>query len=203
MQLISAREASENDLRYLVREVKLVKLFYVTTGRNAWWTTWITRYSRGCMHTTMRSAKAYCEERRVQGTVFYVHELPSLALCSLDRALIVSEINTDDFLARFNLKRLNEILEVLPTSTMTLQQCISVFNVHSALWPASYPKRNSAILSFCSNADTLEVIDANSDLKSWASSSAGPTRNLRWASRPFTQKREFLHYIFLALYGRL
>jgi hypothetical protein len=203
MQLISASAADDDDLRYMVREVKVVRLYYVTTGRNAWWSTWIKRYSPGCMHSTLDSAKSFCEGRRVHGTVFYVDELPSLAFVAPERSLVVSEINTDKFLGRLDLAQLRDITTVLPVSTMTLRQMVCVFRPESPLWPPTYPRKDSAILSFCSQPETLLEVQPREELSSWASSSSGPNYYLGWSSRPFAKDRGVLHGIASTLSERL
>jgi len=203
MQLIAAAQAKADDLRYMVRTVKVVRIFYVTTGRNAWWSTWITRYTPGCMHSTIESAKAFCEQRRVQGTVFYIDELPSLSFFASERALVVSEINTEEFLGRLDFKRLTSLTTVFPVSSMTLHQMTFVFRPESPLWPESYPHEDSSILSFCSASRTLAEVSSNDELSSWASSSVGPNYNLNWSMRPFAKSRSSLHGIASALQGRL
>jgi len=203
MQLIAASDAADDDLRDMVREVKVVRLYYVTTGRNAWWSTWITRYSPGCMHSTLDSAKSFCESCRVQGTVFYIDELPSLAFLAPERSLLISEINTDKFLGRLNLALLRDITTVLPVSTMTLHQMIHVFRPESPLWPSSYPREDSAILSFCPQPDTLREVTPTEELSSWASSSSGPNYYLDWSNRPFAKDRSVLHGLGSTLTGRL
>ncbi len=187
----------------MVRTVKVVRLFYVTTGRNAWWSTWITRYSPGCMHSTIKSAKTFCEQRRVQGTVFYIDELPSLAFVVPERALVISEINTDEFLGRLDFTRLTSLTTVLPVSSMTLRQMTYVFRPESPLWPPSYPQKDSTILSFCSKPETLAEVLPNDQLFSWASSSTGPNYHLNWSTRPFTKGRSSLHGVGSALQDRL
>lgn len=203
MELIAASHAQDDDLRYLVRDVKAVKLHYVTTGRNAWWSTWITRYSPGCMHSTIESAKAFCEARRVQGTVFYIDELPSLAFIAESRALLVSEINTEAFLKRIDAKRLTSITTVFPVSTMTLRQMTYVFRPESPLWPADYPRQDSAILSFCSASNTLAELSTKEQLTSYASSSSGPGYYLNWSTRPFSKDPSALHGIASSLRDRI
>ncbi|MGQ0510269.1 MAG: hypothetical protein ACT4P9_06610 [Betaproteobacteria bacterium] len=203
MELIAASHAQDDDLRYLVRDVKAVKLYYVTTGRNAWWSTWITRYSPGCMHSTMDTAKAFCEAKRVQGTVFYIDELPSLAFIAENRALVVSEINTESFLKRLDAKRLTSITTVFPVSTMTLRQMTYVFRPESPLWPSDYPRQDSAILSFCSASGELSDLSAKAELSSFASSSSGPGYYLNWSTRPFSRERTALHGIASSLRGRI
>lgn len=63
-------------------ECRAVKLFYVIYGRNAWNDTWITRYFDGCMNPTFDTAKKTSEEKRVQGSVFYISEIPALQFIS-------------------------------------------------------------------------------------------------------------------------
>jgi hypothetical protein len=203
MQLIAAAQAKADDLRYMVRAVKVVKIFYVSTGRNAWWSTWITRYTPGCMHSTIESAKEFCEDRRVQGTVFYIDELPSLAFFAPERALVVSEINTDEFLGRLDFKGLTNLTTVLPVSSMTLHQMTFVFKPESPLWPESYPREDSSILSFCSAPLTLAEVSSKDEFSSLASSSVGPNYHLNWSTRPFSKSRSSLHGIASALQGRL
>ena len=37
-------------------------LYFVTTGRNAWHSTWVQQYTNGCMHSSIASAKQYTEK---------------------------------------------------------------------------------------------------------------------------------------------
>jgi hypothetical protein len=46
------------------------KIYYVSSGRNAWWSTWVKQYNSGCMHTTLDGAKKYAEKMRTNGSVF-------------------------------------------------------------------------------------------------------------------------------------
>lgn len=203
MSLTSATDADADDLRYMVRSIDVVKTYYVWTGRNAWWSTWSTRYSPGCFHRTLESAKAFCEKQRVQGTVFYIDELPSLALLAPDRTLVVSEINTNHFLATYDVKRLTSITTALPVSSMTLQQFWYLFRIESALWPVDFPKFNSAFVSFDKNTTPFETIDKKQELFSYSSKSNGPDYQLGWRSRPFDKNRSTLHAICDALKARL
>jgi hypothetical protein len=126
-------------LRYLVRSVGAVKLYYVTAGRNAWWGTWIKRYEPGCMHISFESARSFAEKRRVQGTVFYIVELPTIAIVGSKGALLISEINSQKFFSRFRNARLQKLADTIPVSTMTLNQFAHIFRPKSSIWAANYP----------------------------------------------------------------
>jgi hypothetical protein len=188
MQLASVTKAPSDDLRYMVREVNAIRLFYVTTGRTAWWSTWVTRYAEGCMHTTFASAREYCESRRVQGTVFYVTQLPALAFTAEGRVLAVTEINTQDILGRFDFAKLTDITTVLPVSTMTPRQISLLFRPQSPLWPRNFPRTDSAILAFGSPIDELTDLGTGDDLIAKASRAVGVDYSLEWSERPFTAK---------------
>lgn len=202
MQLTSVTKAPSDDLRYVVREVKAIKLFYVTMGRNAWWSTWVTRYAEGCMHTTFGSAREYCESRRVQGTVFYLTQLPALAFIAGGRILAVTEINTMDILGRFDFAKLTDITTVLPVSTMTLQQMSLAFSPGSPLWPRDFPREHSAILAFASSIDELDTCSSEDTLVARASQAVGVDRYLEWLERPFAAKFSNVTALAAALSGR-
>lgn len=193
MQLLEAESVSQEKLRFFVRSVKAVSLFYVCRGRNAWHGTWITRYDPSCMHTSMYTACGHAEDRRVQGTVFYIVELPSIAILGAQGALVISEINTERFFSRFSLKRFSSLAALIPISTMTLRQFMHIFDSRSTLWAAGYPPRNSAILSYVSDAERLVELDGTRKLRSWTSSSRGKSYLLHWSERPFKGHRKSLH----------
>lgn len=185
MQTNTVSLAALGTLRTFVESVRPVRLYYAYWGRNAWWSTWITRYNNGCIHTSSESARLFCEPKRVQGTVFYVNYLPALAFLSGKKALLVSEINTVDPLARLDRTSLAKIVQTLGVSSMTLEQFLRIFRAESGLWPAAFRRENSVFCTFCENASTLEdLTDTNETSATLTSSSVGPRYHLQWSERP-------------------
>ena len=203
MKLCPVSQAPANDLRFMVRSVSVSKIYYVWTGRNAWWSTWATRYSPGCFHTTLASAKSFCESKRVQGTVFYIDELPVLAFHAPDRALFAVEINTEQFLSKINQDLLTSLTTVLPVSTMTLRQMNYIFRPESPLWPSTYPKSDSMLVTFGTGDPKPETVAIGDDLFSYKSYAQGANYLLGWERRPFTKSRTILHAVASALGSRL
>jgi tetratricopeptide (TPR) repeat protein len=76
--------------------VRPIKLYHVFSGRNAWHSTWIHRYTEGCMHFDLRSARQFAEKKRKQGSKFYIRELPALYFKSEYVSMVITEINTLD-----------------------------------------------------------------------------------------------------------
>ena len=84
-----------------IKRLGLAKLYFVTSGRNAWWATWIKRYEEGCMQAKLRSAQQQAERRRTNGSVFYIRELPALFIEKEHALLIVTQINTEHVLGSY------------------------------------------------------------------------------------------------------
>lgn len=202
MSLFDAAKADPDDLLILTQRISVVKVFYVWSGRNAWWSTWSTTYSPGCFHRMLKDAKAYCESRRTQGTVFYIDELPSLGFFTSDEALLISEINTERFFSRYDATRLTAITEALPVASITLRQFWHLFKIESPLWPVGYPKRNSTFATFVKGVEPFEVVGKEQELVSYKSSSNGSNYYLGWSQRPFSKDRGALHAICDALNSR-
>ena len=203
MKLCPASDAPKEDLRYMVRSVAVSKIYYVWTGRNAWWSTWATRYSPGCFHTTIESAKRFCESRRVQGTVFYIDELPVLTFYAPERAIFAIEINTEHFLGKLDQDLLASVTNILPVSTMTLRQMHCMFKPGSPIWPSRYPGYNSMLVTYGSGDQKPEVVAITDELFSYKSYGQGATYLLGWERRPFNKNRSTLHAVASLLEGRL
>jgi hypothetical protein len=102
-ELLSFKESNFPELaKSEVESISTTLLYYVFTGRNAWHSTWITRYSEGCMHASLELAKKYAEKRRTQGTVFHIKELPSIIARSKNGCLIVTQINSSNPLSNYS-----------------------------------------------------------------------------------------------------
>jgi hypothetical protein len=145
------------------------------------------------MHATLESAREYAERKRVQGSVHYIDELPSVVFDGATESLVVSEINTERFFSRFNLKRLQAFCKSSPLSSLSLFQTMDLFRSSSAMWSVGYPLRNSSILSLCEKPEGLVELTKGERLSSWASMSAGRNYLLNWVQRPFKRRHADLH----------
>lgn len=79
----------------VVRGCHLCKLYFVWYGRNAYHSTWASKYViDAAFHKSLPHAKQYAESQRVQGSRFYIREIAALAFPITDVSLIVTQINT-------------------------------------------------------------------------------------------------------------
>ncbi len=80
----------------------LGKIYFAAYGRNAWHSTWVSRYTAGySFHATHESARRDVESRRVQGSTWTIRELPALVVAARKGLIAVSEINTATPLKRW------------------------------------------------------------------------------------------------------
>ena len=157
-----------------------VPLHFVTSGRNAWWRTWIQRYSDGALNVDLSAAKAFCEPRRVQGTRFAIEQLPALVFTSDTDMLAVAQINTTEPLKYLDRTRLDELDTMLDLGSMTLGQIARLFNRESYFWLVPPPK-DDALLIAAARADEVQLdSNASTRLIAWTSYSLGRDYELGW-----------------------
>lgn len=161
-----------NAKRYAGEEItglELITIFYVHTGRNAWHSTWISRYSPGCMHTTLKSAKSYAETQRVQGTTFNISELPALLIASSIGSVVVTQINSKNPLSGYSRHavRATHHSNALMEGHLDDYLCIGApiygailsFALDSRFWKQPPPHSNSLIITetFETRPETVEI----------------------------------------------
>lgn len=109
-------------------ECRAVKLFYVIYGRNAWHDTWVTKYFDGCMNPSLVAAKQTSENKRVQGSVFYISEIPALQFISDKFSILVAEINSVQ-----PLQHIQEMPEDEPLTAKTIYDHFAPINQNSII----------------------------------------------------------------------
>ncbi len=169
-------------------------LYYMHTGRNAWHSTWVMKYyKRNCMNLCFEDAKQKAEADRVQGSVFYISQLPSVMFQSGQIRIFVTEINSSFPLSGYSLRA--QSLEI-PSDSVRIngaRNCYLVegapllgvalsFRPDSRFWRVRPAPRNSVIILYSESSRETELIERpirRSPLE-WKSSSSGPTYFLGW-----------------------
>ncbi|WP_298725997.1 hypothetical protein [uncultured Ferrovibrio sp.] len=95
-QIDSYTEAdTDSDDRVISADV--VKLFYLYYGRNAWHSTWTEWYREdGSFHVSYNAACDAAERWRVQGSTFYLTEIPALSFRSNGLTILVFQTSNSD-----------------------------------------------------------------------------------------------------------
>ncbi len=140
-----------------IEDIQAITIYYVYTGRNAWHSTWITQYTEGCMHTTLRSAKAYAETKRVQGTVLNISDLPALHILSSVGSIIITQINSKVPLENYSRSAVSEFhwcydlmenyLNDYLVTGASIYGAVLSFDFDSRFWRSPPPALNSTIIT--------------------------------------------------------
>jgi hypothetical protein len=169
--------------------ISAVKIFYCFYGRNAWHSTWITRYIEFCMKFSLDEAKAFAEETRKQGNVFYIRELPALMFHGREFSLVITQINTNNPLRGYNPNRGKHTKAGTVPAHLAFgtrfDDIARSFRWDSECWmEARPPHRNSVVTLYTpeprSRLHSAPTPLANEDLRALRSSSSGPTYYLDW-----------------------
>ena len=171
------------------------KIYYVSSGRNAWWSTWVKQYNSGCMHTTLHSAKQYAEKLRTNGSVFYIQEIPALVLEGEFISLVVTQINCLDVLQNYKPKSKDLTTNTTHchiTAGGSLCHAYNSFAFDSAFWEIAPPAKNSVIRLLCDTKIKYFDLYRASNVNSYKSESIGPDYYLRWHPSTFEAKNKSL-----------
>lgn len=174
-----------------LRGIRAVKIYYCFYGRNAWHSTWVQKYYIDCMHSNLDSAKRFAERNRVQGSVFYIEELPALLLDGGSYPVLVTQINERCPLREYSAKALREDVSIESekiegyrnnylTFGSPLNGVILSFEYNSRFWKTQQPWKNSVILLY-TETEFEPVELKTTKLKAWKSSSLGKDYYLSWS----------------------
>ena len=173
-----------------LHSVAAKKIFYCFCGRNAWYATWVQIYSPDCMHLTIESAKEHAERKRVQGSVFYIEELPALELDAGPYRIYLTQINSSCPLKEYRCDAVRKHLRfdqnfiggardrylVLGAS---VERAVLSFNYDSRFWLSEQPPQNS-IMFLYTKGEIPGARLTTTPLKAWVSSSVGNNYYLNW-----------------------
>ena len=106
------------------RPIRIYKstVFYLGYNRNAWHSTWISRYYPNSVSGSMEDLKATAETRRVPGSVFKIQALPLLLMRFRRKAICLCPINElsgyeyDQLERELDYQGISTIWDVLPSS---------------------------------------------------------------------------------------
>ncbi len=167
-------ELLDSKLNYL----QGVTLYLLSTGRNAWHSTWSERYrSDAALFATFDLAKASAEKSRNRGTKFEIEQFPGLAFYSLSGVIALVEFHSKQSFSKLRLETLTNRLEV---GTL-LRDAIEPFKAASSeYWNTPFPSENSFLAVKSDLAEEFEPLPTPSYLKKWGSVALGSNYYLRW-----------------------
>jgi hypothetical protein len=162
-------------LRAPLLTVTAVQAYVLIRGRNAWNSTWVQNYmGTGAVYLTLVEAKKAAEAQRVQGSVFYIRQIPAMALNSTEGSVLLVEFHSDNSFGKWDTKNgADELVIGTP-----LSQVITALG-RGGLWKTPVPSKHSFI-TVKTGWDTLETVPPRGSFTRWTSQSQGPNYYLKW-----------------------
>jgi hypothetical protein len=162
-----------------ITECRAVRLFYLIYGRNAWHETWVTKYFDGCMSPSLDATKKTAEQKRVQGSVFYISEIPALQFISARLSILVTEINSVQ-----PLQYCQEFHDDMVISPKSVYDHFSPAKANSIIrlgWKKSQLKQTTEGLRRISyNLYDMQTLSPSDSFKKYKSFSQGKEHCLGW-----------------------
>ena len=90
----NSRLAPSKTTELTLPAIRAVAVSFLSSGRNAWHSTWIRRYSPGDFYRDGRQIRKAVDDRKTPGTVFYMKVLPAFQFDFGTRKFVMTEINT-------------------------------------------------------------------------------------------------------------
>jgi hypothetical protein len=155
--------------------VKPARLYVVIRGRNAWHSTWVQNYSGPyALSVSFHAAAAHAERRRKQGSVFYISEVPGIALQSEEGPVALVEFHSDNCFGKWDLSAGVDYLQ-LGTPIGAVMRSLGPYG-H---WRGRIPSKHSFITGKA-NWGSVALLEARKPLKRWQSRSVGGQYALDW-----------------------
>jgi hypothetical protein len=161
-----------------LKNMKGVTLYLLSTGRNAWHSTWSERYrSDAALFATFDQAKAVAEKSRNKGTTFEIEQCPGLAFYSIVGVVALVEFHSEQSFGKLKLDTISNRLEV---GTM-IRDAIDPFKAATGeYWDTPFPSENSFIAVKSDLAEEFEPLPVPHYLRKWGSVALGSNYYLGW-----------------------
>lgn len=171
----------ETDQKFLDSELKSLKcvtLYLLSTGRNAWHSTWSTRYQKSAaLFSTFEAARNTAETARNRGTTFKITQYPGLAFFSLEGVVALVEFHSNPTFGKLKQEFIYEYLSI----GTPIRDAIAPFvKVDKQFWNPPFPSQDSFVNLKSDLAENLEPNLQPSYLKSWNSVASGSNYYLGW-----------------------
>ncbi len=156
------KQRAEEAARAPLEKARPIVLFHVSYGRNAWNSTWITRYRKGTLLASKAEARKYVEDNRTQGSAYRMTALPGWFLDFGTSKFLVTEINTNRPFGRLTEPKFAEI-------GIERSSALEMLEPSSPIWSGLSPRHDSVIVQ-----QTQRDI---ADFRSWGERTTGPHEN--------------------------
>ena len=171
----------EADAKFLISELKSLKcvtLYLLSTGRNAWHSTWSAKYQRNAaLFSSFDEAKAAAEKLRNRGTTFKIVQYPGLAFYSLEGIVALVEFHSSQ---PFNKLRVEDVDLRLNIGTPIKDAITPFIKADREFWNPPFPSGDSFVNVKTDLSEDFEPLIENKQLRKWGSVASGSNYYLGW-----------------------
>ncbi len=193
MHLVPDLGLSEAADQSPVTAVRAGRVAVLSSGRNAWHSTWVNQYRlTSAFFTDVHEAQRAAEPLRTQGTTFRVREVPALVVASQQCTVVLMDWQRPDsfaawapfdqeLLARCALDFAGHLhVEPLPrlSADMSIAEFVNCFE-HDYYW-REHPGYDSAFVASAPTAAAIAPQNPRTPLRAWRSVAIGSLRYLSW-----------------------
>ena len=170
--------ADEKFLDSEFKGLKSVTLYLLSTGRNAWHSTWSAKYQKNAaLFSNFEAAKDAAEKSRNRGTTFKIAQYPGLAFLSTEGVVALVEFHSNQPFNKLRIEDLDKHLSI----GVTIREAISPFtNADSKFWNSPFPSPDSFVDVKSDLAEDFQPIIESTSMKKWGSVASGSNYYLGW-----------------------
>ena len=170
--------ADQDFLNSELRDLQLVTIYLLSTGRNAWHSTWSEKYQRDtALFSTFDKAKAAAEKSRNRGTTFEIGQYPGLAFFTTTGVIVLTEFHSKEPFARLKFEQIDDRLKVGTTISLAIEPFVKASD---KFWTHPFPSESSFISARSTLAESFEPLQPSNYLKKWGSRAMGSSYYLGW-----------------------
>jgi len=161
-----------------IKDLQLITVYLLSTGRNAWHSTWSEKYRPDtALFATFENAKTAAEKARNRGTKFEIEQYPGLAFFSTVGVIVLVEFHSKEPFARLKFEEIEKKLKLGTAISAAIDPFVMATD---EFWNRPFPAGSSFVSARSSLAESFEPLPPHNYLKKWGSRAVGSTYYLGW-----------------------
>ena len=156
-----------------LKDLQLITVYLLSTGRNAWHSTWSEKYRPDtALFASFDKAKAAAEKARNRGTTFEIEQYPGLAFFTTAGVIVLVEFHSKEPFARVKFEEIEEKIKIGIVISAAIEPFVKATD---GFWNRPFPAESSFVSARSNLVESFEPLPPNNYLKKWGSRAMGST----------------------------
>jgi hypothetical protein len=166
-----------------LKDLQIVMVYLLSTGRNAWHSTWSEKYRRdNALFSSFEDAKKAAENLRNRGTKFEIEQYPGIALFSPKGIVVFLEFHSKLSFSQLQIDELEKSIKLDSPISVAMSPFIKPSITY---WTPPFPSQSSFVHKTWDLAESFEPFPQDFRLKRWGSQAIGSNYYLVWHETNF------------------